>query len=398
GVFLLHHRIAHTRHQGKQAKHITQALPDKKVYACGFWPCRELFRSWDLRCDHVFMHFQNGKKKDQWKYSTVIRNLLRHPKICEDWTRTLGELYGPKPNWPTLTWHPESAKEIQDCLEYQDYHESAILVRAALEAGLPSSNSKPWMLLNRDMNSYNRAALTVPAVKRDSGSKQVGHHSCAASEAKTFAQGTPDSTRSLGAHFADKPAFQMPQLEPFESITTGTIPLQVHEPRFNRSQIAQRRNASERVRSAEEQDLSARNQALAYLSSSFNHVDPDLGPIAEVYNGFNVRPPGAVNEAVTPPRRSKPPKQVLEKTRDFLTRGRGNNSNQSLKSHGSTNQPDSANCNRMSWLPTETSASQYVAASNNFITSDPAVVSDDQALYDSIAAFLDPCHSSGSMY
>jgi hypothetical protein len=64
------------------------------VFGCGFDKCKEVSIGWDERCDHVAKHMKNGATMDQWKYSNVIRNLIRQEALHDTWKELIGCLEG----------------------------------------------------------------------------------------------------------------------------------------------------------------------------------------------------------------------------------------------------------------------------------------------------------------
>lgn len=62
----------------------TRLLP-KRVFGCGFDSCERYIFGWDKRCNHVADHMKQGQPYNQWKYSTIIHNLLRQDATRDIW-------------------------------------------------------------------------------------------------------------------------------------------------------------------------------------------------------------------------------------------------------------------------------------------------------------------------
>jgi hypothetical protein len=91
-------------------------------WGCGF--CAAFLDSWNERLYHVSDHFETGSRSLAWKYSNVIRGLLRQPEIARHWQDLLVGKHGPNPEsrLTILFGEPETGRPesgLQGMLEFQ---------------------------------------------------------------------------------------------------------------------------------------------------------------------------------------------------------------------------------------------------------------------------------------
>jgi hypothetical protein len=118
--FEKHHEEAHGCENCSHAYGVKRPFPSKRAWGCGFDNCQETFNSWDLRCDHVATHFEDMVDDDdkeshlnQWKYSNMVRNLLRQPDVKDAYNREMTKLHGDdKVFWPRMRWQADSSSDL----------------------------------------------------------------------------------------------------------------------------------------------------------------------------------------------------------------------------------------------------------------------------------------------
>ena len=108
-----HFRQSHCGQPTPPATDIRVQMPDKDkklAFGCGFLKCKAVLSAWEEWCKHVAGHIEHGGTVSQWRYSTVIRNLLRQEGICDDAKAFLTDACN---RWnkdrSELEWHPEDS-------------------------------------------------------------------------------------------------------------------------------------------------------------------------------------------------------------------------------------------------------------------------------------------------
>lgn len=153
---------------------VVQLLP-KEAYGCGFEKCKAVLPNWDSRCTHAASHMWDGMTKEQWHYTTVLRNLLRRGGIGE-----ISKFYLSKvrkdfqKGQSELLWHPKSARILRQKLECGDFrpnfHEvltSAFKLGLRIEDALPeifttpSADSVPKSLSRLQLWSFLRGTVDI---------------------------------------------------------------------------------------------------------------------------------------------------------------------------------------------------------------------------------------------
>lgn len=88
-------------------------MHDKDAWGCGFCGC--LLTTWEERCEHIAMHFE--EKKSKWNFTNVILGLLKQPDVSESWDRMLTQRHGEQQNWPRFTWESKKCNRLRYKLE-----------------------------------------------------------------------------------------------------------------------------------------------------------------------------------------------------------------------------------------------------------------------------------------
>ncbi|PVH92367.1 hypothetical protein DM02DRAFT_281407 [Periconia macrospinosa] len=88
-------------------------MHDKDAWGCGFCAC--LLSTWEERCEHIAMHFE--EKKNKWNFTNVILGLLKQSDVSESWNRLMNQRHGEEQNWPRLTWESKKCNRLRYKLE-----------------------------------------------------------------------------------------------------------------------------------------------------------------------------------------------------------------------------------------------------------------------------------------
>lgn len=89
-------------------------MHDKDAWGCGFCAC--LLTSWEERCEHIALHFEE-KGATKWKFTNVILGLLRQTEIAHAWQQMMSQRHGDEKNWPTLSWESKKCNRLRYKLE-----------------------------------------------------------------------------------------------------------------------------------------------------------------------------------------------------------------------------------------------------------------------------------------
>jgi hypothetical protein len=156
-VYHEHHVEAHECRVSAEDLENKRPLPSKRSWACGFDRCKGVFSDWEERCDHVAAHFEGLARLDdatqqpsEWKYTNVLRNLLRQPDIKEGYKRMMVKLHGDdKVFWPKMKWQVENSSELLRKLEYRDFREGVMeIARVACQLGHPASANAEFVKIS----------------------------------------------------------------------------------------------------------------------------------------------------------------------------------------------------------------------------------------------------------
>jgi hypothetical protein len=88
-------------------------MHNKDAWGCGF--CTALLTTWEERCEHIALHFE--EKRSKWKFTNVILGLLKQPDVSETWNMTLTQRYGEPQLWPNFTWESKKCNRLRYKLE-----------------------------------------------------------------------------------------------------------------------------------------------------------------------------------------------------------------------------------------------------------------------------------------
>lgn len=88
-------------------------MHDKDAWGCGF--CATLLTTWEERCEHIAMHFE--EKKSKWNFTNVILGLLKQPEVSESWTRLMAQRHGDVQDYPRFTWESKKCNRLRYKLE-----------------------------------------------------------------------------------------------------------------------------------------------------------------------------------------------------------------------------------------------------------------------------------------
>lgn len=88
-------------------------MHDKDAWGCGFCAC--LLTTWEERCEHIAMHFE--EKKSKWNFTNVILGLLKQPEVSGSWTRLMTQRHGEVQDYPRFTWESKKCNRLRYKLE-----------------------------------------------------------------------------------------------------------------------------------------------------------------------------------------------------------------------------------------------------------------------------------------
>lgn len=88
-------------------------MHDKDAWGCGFCGC--LLTTWEERCEHIALHFE--EKRSKWNFTNVILGLLKQPDVSQAWNLMLSQRYGEQQNWPHFTWESKKCNRLRYKLE-----------------------------------------------------------------------------------------------------------------------------------------------------------------------------------------------------------------------------------------------------------------------------------------
>jgi hypothetical protein len=148
-LFEKHHQEVHGCQNCPHAYGVKRPLPSKRAWGCGFDRCKGVFDSWEKRCDHVASHFDemvhDGERSplpSEWKYTNLMRNLLRQPDVKDAYHRVMVKCHGEdKVFWPRMKWQVHNTTELKRRLEYRDFREGVKqLAEMAVQLGHPAAS------------------------------------------------------------------------------------------------------------------------------------------------------------------------------------------------------------------------------------------------------------------
>ncbi|KAF2465559.1 uncharacterized protein BDR25DRAFT_328588 [Lindgomyces ingoldianus] len=88
-------------------------MHDKDAWGCGF--CSSLLTSWEERCEHIALHFE--EKRSKWNFTNVVLGLLKQSDVSQAWNMLLSQRHGEQQNWPQFTWESKKCNRLRYKLE-----------------------------------------------------------------------------------------------------------------------------------------------------------------------------------------------------------------------------------------------------------------------------------------
>lgn len=139
--FVKHHQRYHSGRPMPPPTDIGITLLPRKVFGCGFDKCKEVSIGWDERCDHVAKHMKNGASFDQWKYSNVIRNLIRQEALHDTWKELVACLDERlRESRSHISWCPDNTRILRQklqCCDLRPSREEVLITAMSLRSDIP---------------------------------------------------------------------------------------------------------------------------------------------------------------------------------------------------------------------------------------------------------------------
>lgn len=139
--FVKHHQRYHSGRPLPSLTDIGITLLPRRVFGCGFDKCKEVSIGWDERCDHVAKHMKNGASFDQWKYSNVIRNLIRQEALHDTWKDLVACLDERlRESRSHISWCPDNTRILRQklqCCDLRPSREEVLITALSLRADVP---------------------------------------------------------------------------------------------------------------------------------------------------------------------------------------------------------------------------------------------------------------------
>lgn len=139
--FIKHHQRYHTGRPLPSLTDIGISLLPRRVFGCGFDKCKEVSIGWDERCDHVAKHMKNGATADQWKYSNVIRNLIRQEALYDTWKELIACLDERlRESRSQISWCPDNTRILRQklqCCDLRPSREEVLITALSLRSDVP---------------------------------------------------------------------------------------------------------------------------------------------------------------------------------------------------------------------------------------------------------------------
>jgi hypothetical protein len=89
-------------------------MHDKDAWGCGFCGC--LLTTWEERCEHIAIHFEE-KGNTKWNFSNVVLGLLKQTEVGKAWNQLMLQRHGDEQNWPSLAWESKRCNRLRYKLE-----------------------------------------------------------------------------------------------------------------------------------------------------------------------------------------------------------------------------------------------------------------------------------------
>jgi len=169
-----HHQQTHGCVNCTHADDAARRLPPKKAWGCGFDMCHGIFENWEQRCAHVAGHYegfaalrQSENRYPHWRYTNMIRNLLRQPDIKDRFRSHMIRCHGESMvTWPRLQWKPNDSGDLKRQLEYGNYRNNIEeTIELAYQLGLPTKSGQ-----RREERKKSTSRSERPAHKRSAPS------------------------------------------------------------------------------------------------------------------------------------------------------------------------------------------------------------------------------------
>ncbi|KAF2124988.1 hypothetical protein P153DRAFT_434693 [Dothidotthia symphoricarpi CBS 119687] len=140
--FIKHHQRYHSGQPLPSLTDIGITLLPRKVFGCGFNKCKEVSIGWDERCDHVAKHMKNGTTDQwtEWKYSNVIRNLMRQGALHGSWKELIADL--DERLWESrsrICWSPDNTRILRQklqCCDLRPSREEVLITAMSLRSDI----------------------------------------------------------------------------------------------------------------------------------------------------------------------------------------------------------------------------------------------------------------------
>ncbi|KAF2105801.1 hypothetical protein BDV96DRAFT_474604, partial [Lophiotrema nucula] len=144
--FLKHHQRYHSGRPLPSLNDIGVRLLPRRVFGCGFDKCKEVSIGWDERCDHVAKHMKNGASFEHWKYSNVIRNLIRQEALHDTWKDLVCCLDDRlRESRSHISWCPDNTRTLRQklqCCDLRPSREDVLIIALSLRSDLPIDTSQ----------------------------------------------------------------------------------------------------------------------------------------------------------------------------------------------------------------------------------------------------------------
>jgi hypothetical protein len=89
-------------------------MHDKDAWGCGF--CASLLTTWEERCEHIALHFEE-KSSSKWNFTNVVLGLLKQTEVANAWNQMMLQRHGDESNWPSLAWESKKCNRLRYKLE-----------------------------------------------------------------------------------------------------------------------------------------------------------------------------------------------------------------------------------------------------------------------------------------
>lgn len=143
--FVKHHQRYHSGRPLPPLNEIGIQLLPRRVFGCGFDKCKEVSIGWDERCDHVARHMKTGALFEQWKYSNVIRNLIRQEALYDTWKELMNCINERlRESRSQTSWRPDNSRILRqklECCDFRPNREELLIAALSLRVDTPLDSS-----------------------------------------------------------------------------------------------------------------------------------------------------------------------------------------------------------------------------------------------------------------